>query len=141
MRCTLTVITLCMATLAAHAADWPQWLGPTRDGVSTEKVAPWEKSPKIAWRAKVGEGHSSPVVAGGKVFLHFRREKDGMQKTFEEVAAAYDAKNGDVLWERACGDTSKMRQHLRQRAPRDALRGRRSPLHSWRHGPPDLLRG
>jgi outer membrane protein assembly factor BamB len=107
MRCILSVIALCMANLAVHAADWPQWLGPTRDGVSTEKVAPWEKSPKIAWRAKVGEAHSSPVVAGGKVFLHFRREKEGMQKTFDEVAAAYDAKSGDVLWERACGDTSK----------------------------------
>lgn len=61
----------------ALAGDWPQWLGPTRDGVSPEKVAPWKEAPKKVWSAPVGEGHSSPVVAGGRVFIHDKvKDKD-----------------------------------------------------------------
>ena len=56
----------------ALAADWPQWLGPNRDGVSTEKVEPWKGELKVLWRKPVGEGHSSPVVANNLVYLHFK---------------------------------------------------------------------
>ena len=77
----------------AAAADWPQWLGPRRDNSSTETVAPWKEAPKATWRQAVGEGHSSPIVAGGKVFLH-TKVKD---KEAEEVAA-YDAADGKLLW-------------------------------------------
>src|SRR5438477_339154 len=45
------------------------------------------------WRQPVGEGHGSPVVADGKVFLH-TKVKD---KEAEEVAA-YDAASGKRLW-------------------------------------------
>jgi len=54
-----------------HAADWPQWRGPTRDGVSSE--AGWSDAwpadgPPIAWKAKVGLGFSSFVVAQDRAF-------------------------------------------------------------------------
>src|SRR5436309_3145766 len=78
---------------SAPAADWPQWLGPNRDGSSPEKVEPWKGDLKVLWRKPVGEGHSSPVVAGGKVFL-FTRVKD---KEAEEVTA-YDARTGEPVW-------------------------------------------
>ncbi len=75
------------------AADWPQWLGPNRDGGSTEKIAPWKKAPKPAWSLPVGEGFSSPVVAKGRVFVHARvKDKD------EEEVLALDAKTGKILW-------------------------------------------
>jgi outer membrane protein assembly factor BamB len=84
-----------LSTLAA-AADWPQWLGPTRDGVSTEKVAPWKEAPKVLWRQPVGDGHSSPVVAEGKVFVHAKvKDKD------QEELLAFDAKTGKPLWQTA----------------------------------------
>src|SRR5260370_27949009 len=54
----------------ALAADWPQWLGPKRDGSSPEKVAPWQDPLKILWRHPVGEGHSAPIMAAGQIFLH-----------------------------------------------------------------------
>jgi outer membrane protein assembly factor BamB len=73
--------------------DWPQWLGPHRDASSPEKVAAWKGKLKVMWRKKVGAGHSSPIVAGGKVFL-FTKVKD---KDAEQVTA-YDAGKGDVLW-------------------------------------------
>jgi hypothetical protein len=88
-----SILVLLLATLVAGAAEWPQWLGPTRDGVSPEKVAPWKEAPKVLWRAPVGEGNSSPVVAGGRVFLHAKiKDRD------EEEVVAFDAKSGKELW-------------------------------------------
>lgn len=75
------------------AGDWPQWLGPNRDGSSPEKVAPWSEAPKVLWRQKVGDGHSSPVVASGRVYLHsWVKDKD------EEEVVAYDADSGKPVW-------------------------------------------
>src|SRR5256885_2068110 len=81
---------------AVHAEDWPQWLGPRRDGSSTEKVAAWKAPLKVLWTKPVGEGHSSAVVADGKVYL-FTKVKD---KGKEQVTA-FDAIKGDVIWEQA----------------------------------------
>ena len=93
-RRSLLLLSLCVA--AAPAADWPQWLGPNRDGSSSETVLPWKDPLKVLWRKPVGEGHSSPVVAGGKVYL-FTKVKD---KDQEEISA-YDAKSGERLWHTA----------------------------------------
>jgi outer membrane protein assembly factor BamB len=88
-----TLLALSLCTALAAAGDWPQWLGPTRDGVTSEKVAPWKEAPKVLWRQPVGEGHSSPVVAGGRVFLHVKaKDKDA-----EEVRA-FDARSGKPIW-------------------------------------------
>jgi outer membrane protein assembly factor BamB len=90
----LLLLVLCCPL--AGAADWPQWLGPNRDGSSKETVAPWKEAPKVLWHQPVGEGNSSPVVAGGKVFLHAKvKEKD------EEEVLALDAKTGQQLWRTA----------------------------------------
>jgi outer membrane protein assembly factor BamB len=87
---------LCVSLLSATlvgAADWPQWLGPTRDGVSSEAVTPWTEAPKVLWRQPVGEGHSSPIVAGGRVFYHSKvKDKD------EEEVVALDAETGKLIW-------------------------------------------
>jgi outer membrane protein assembly factor BamB len=89
----LSLALLLTSATLARAGDWPQWLGPNRDGSSPEKVAPWKGDLKVLWKQAVGEAHSSPVVAGGKVFLHTRVAG----KDAEEVTA-YDAKTGEKLW-------------------------------------------
>jgi outer membrane protein assembly factor BamB len=92
------VALLTVAALASKAADeatteWPQWLGPNRDGSVAEKVAPWTGDLKVHWRAAVGEGNSSPVVANGLVFLHSKvKDKD------VERMQAFDVRTGDVKW-------------------------------------------
>jgi len=79
------------------AADWPQWLGPRRDGSSPEIVAPWKQSPKTLWTQSVGEGHSAPIVAGGKVFVFTKvADKD------DEQVEAFDAATGKPLWRQSC---------------------------------------
>src|SRR5947209_9725407 len=75
------------------AADWPQWLGPRRDGSSTETVAPWKGPLKVLWRQSVGEGHSSPVVADGRVYLHVKAPGADVESLQE-----FDAKTGKHLW-------------------------------------------
>jgi outer membrane protein assembly factor BamB len=91
-----SLLVLVLACPFAGAADWPQWLGPRRDGSSPETVAPWKESPKVLWSQPVGEGHSSPVVAGGRVFLHTKvKDKE------EEQVTAWDAQTGKELWHTA----------------------------------------
>ena len=90
-RRSLLLLAFCVAS--APAADWPQWLGPNRDCSSPEIVVPWKGPLKILWRKPVGQGHSSPVTAGGKVFLHTKVKDED-----QEELTAYDAKSGDVLW-------------------------------------------
>ena len=64
-------LTLAFA-LTLQAADWPQFRGPKRDGVATEKglLKEWpEKGPPVAWKSVgVGVGFSSVAVVGDKVF-------------------------------------------------------------------------
>jgi outer membrane protein assembly factor BamB len=74
-------------------ADWSQWRGPNRDGVVHGVKVPtkWPKALKEEWKVTVGEGNSSPVVAGGKVYI-FTREKD------DEVARCLDVVTGKEIW-------------------------------------------
>jgi outer membrane protein assembly factor BamB len=78
------------------AGDWVQWRGPARDGVVAAASAPaaWPDGMKRAWRVDVGEGYSSPVFAGGRVFVHSRRDPD-------EIVTAVDFASGKTLWQRS----------------------------------------
>ncbi|WP_439629191.1 PQQ-binding-like beta-propeller repeat protein [Gemmata sp.] len=85
--------TLALA-LTVPAADWPQFLGPTRDGQSPETKLNWEwpkDGPPVAWKLDVGSGWASPVVAGGKVLLFHRVQDD-------EVLVALDPATGKEKW-------------------------------------------
>ena len=72
---TIVTVALTLPLLSSgglRADDWPQWRGPNRDGVWSE-TGILQKFPaeglKIRWRAPVGWGFSSPVVAQGRVYL------------------------------------------------------------------------
>jgi outer membrane protein assembly factor BamB len=93
LRSLLATSLVGILTSSAFAEDWPQWLGPRRDNSSTEKVAPWKGALKVLWRKPVGEGNSSPIVAGGRVYIH-AKVKD---KNAEEIVA-FDATSGAELW-------------------------------------------
>ena len=66
------VLFLARAGLAAATEDWPQFRGPTGQGHSAEQGLPleWSESRNVLWKTAVpGRGWSSPVVAGGRVWL------------------------------------------------------------------------
>lgn len=82
-----------LAATSGTAQDWSQWRGPQRDGVfaSFKSPANWPEQLKLKWRVTVGGGHSSPVIAGKRVFVLTREAE-------QEVVAAYDLASGKRLW-------------------------------------------
>ncbi len=79
---------------SVQAADWPQWRGPQRNGISEEKdwLDQWPAAgPKIAWTAKVGLGPSSFVIGGGRAFT--LGHADGKDTVF-----CFEAATGKSLW-------------------------------------------
>jgi len=76
-----------------NAQDWPQWRGPNRDGNVTAAPVPsaWPKTLKEEWKVTVGVGHSSPVVANGKIYVFARQAE-------EEVLLSLDAATGKEIW-------------------------------------------
>ncbi len=77
----------------AIAGDWPQWLGPERNGRTSEVVSAWTGDPQVAWRQKVGHAQSSPVVADGRVFVH-----SVVADQQQEEVIAFDAVTGKEHW-------------------------------------------
>jgi outer membrane protein assembly factor BamB len=83
-------------TVAASAGDWPQFLGPNRNGVAHESEVAITQSfpasgPAILWRAKLGNGFAGPAVADGKVIV-FHRDGD------QALVQALDTTSGRELW-------------------------------------------
>ncbi len=88
---TKAIFTLLVVS-SAHAGDWPQWLGPERNGVSTETGLHWPKSkPKVQWRIPLGNGFSGISIAAGRVFTMFAAGGD-------EYAVCVSAQSGEELW-------------------------------------------
>lgn len=85
---------------AAWADDWPQWLGPRRDGTWTETVV-FDKFPKpqldILWRAPISGGYSGPTVAGSRVFVTDRV----VSPRQTERVHCFDAQSGKPVWTHA----------------------------------------
>jgi outer membrane protein assembly factor BamB len=81
----------------ADASDWPQFLGPERNGVSPETGVrtswPREGPPRL-WEKSVGTGLSGPVVAGQRIILHHRQGD-------EEIVLCLDAATGKEHWHAA----------------------------------------
>ena len=75
-------------------ADWPQWLGPDRTGVSTETgfLKVWPKDgPAILWKRNLGKGFSGISVADGRVFTMFAEGDD-------EFVVCLNEESGDEIW-------------------------------------------
>ncbi len=84
-----------------QAADWPQWRGPHRDGISAETglLAEWPKEgPKLVWQVKdIGSGYSTPSVVGDRLYLLSNQGLDN------EFVQALDAKDGKRVWSQRLG--------------------------------------
>ena len=90
-----SLASLLLSPLAVHAADWNQWRGPNRDGIATGVKAPttWPADAlKKQWTITVGEGHSSPVVVGDRVYVFARDEE-------KEILRCVALADGKVLWQ------------------------------------------
>jgi outer membrane protein assembly factor BamB len=82
------------AVARVGAEDWPQFLGPERNGVyrGPALAEAWgAQGPRVVWRKMVGAGFSGPVVAEGRVILFHRAGN-------EEVVESLDARTGTTQW-------------------------------------------
>jgi outer membrane protein assembly factor BamB len=82
-----------------RADDWPQWLGPRRDGhAAADAPAVTQLAPelKVLWRKRIGGGFSSPVVTAGQLVFF---DEDGK----EEVAHLLKAGTGAEIWRAGVG--------------------------------------
>ncbi len=94
IRWVLFCLTFTCAASCAFAADRPQFLGPTRNGVyaGTDLAKTWPtEGPPVVWQKKVGAGFSGPAVSGHLVVL-FHRSDD------KEIIDCMDARTGAVKW-------------------------------------------
>lgn len=85
--------------IASPEPGWPQWRGPRRDGISDEKGlrGSWpEGGPKLRWKlGGLGRGWSSPIVAGGRVYVTGDVDDDLMVFAFDsDGRPQWRVKNG-----------------------------------------------
>jgi outer membrane protein assembly factor BamB len=96
-----SLLTLAIVSLTAGAADWPQWRGPQRDGVSEETglLQKWpEGGPKLLWRIQgLGGGYSTPSVVEDRLYL---LNNEGMEKEFVRALRTQD---GGEIWSTQIG--------------------------------------
>jgi len=91
MAIAVGLVLVAATTLAAQ--DWPQWLGPNRDGKAAGFKAPatWPKELVQKWKVTLGPGDATPALANGKLYV-FARDEGG------EITVCLDADTGKELW-------------------------------------------
>ena len=109
----LTLALTFLLTLPLAAEDWPQFLGPRRDGTYAGKnlAAQWPADgPQVLWRKPVGTGWGGATAEGGKVVLFYRNGD-------KEVVECCDAKSGRTVWKHQY-DTDYRDQFGKDNGPR-----------------------
>lgn len=99
------------AGMVVQADDWPQWMGPNRDGVwhETGIVDKFpEGGPPVRWRVKIGGGYAGPAVVGGRVYVTDKQLPQGTEEVADpfkrgrtpasERILCLDDKDGSVIW-------------------------------------------
>jgi outer membrane protein assembly factor BamB len=81
------------------AADWPQILGPNRDGqaslatvASQDSDAPWPSELQINWKTQLGSGFGGSAIVGGQVLTMHREDS-------KEILEAVSLADGSQLWQ------------------------------------------
>ena len=93
VMCSL-LLSAILALAQSTVTDWPQFLGPERNGVylGPALAESWSSGgPRVVWKKEVGQGFSGPVVTQGRVIL-FHRVAD------QEVVESLDARTGNPQW-------------------------------------------
>lgn len=90
------IVTALLILFASFAwnADWPQYRGINRDGISKETaiIKTWtETGPKVVWKTPVGDGYSGMAIVGNRIYTMDAKDKD-------EFVVCMDATSGKELW-------------------------------------------
>lgn len=100
-RLALIGLGIACGSAALTAADWPQWRGPNRTGISAETglLRDWPAGgPPLAWRVdNVGDGFSTPSVVGDRLYLVVN---EGLA---DEYVRALNVTDGRTVWSTRVG--------------------------------------
>ncbi len=106
MRARIVAVVLAAATQAALRADnWPQWRGPTLNGVSAEKNLPlkWTHTENITWKVALPAwSGSTPIVWGDRLFLNVADDLKVAQGNNLHLWCV-DRTKGTLIWQRPLG--------------------------------------
>lgn len=135
-----SIIFIALSALAARAEDWPQFRGPTGQGLSTDQRLPleWTSTNNVAWKQSIpGKGWSSPCYVDGRLYLTTADSPAGGGLNLR--ALCLDAASGGILWntEVFALDGSKAgRIHGKnsQASPTPLIEGDRVYVHFGHHG-------
>ena len=106
MRRLFTIAAILLFAATAQAANWPQWLGPERNGVSGETglMQSWPATgPVVQWRVPLGKGFSGISIADGRIYTMYAAASD-------EYAICLDAQTGEKIWRHRTGPYYKESQ-------------------------------
>jgi len=108
------------ATVAVQAAEnWPQWRGPTLDGLSGEKNLPvrWSTTQNVTWKLSLPAwSGSTPIVWGDRIFLNVAEDLK-MQAGDNLHLWCVDRARGTVLWKRPLGGGNHREQKQNMSSP------------------------
>ncbi len=131
----IRICLLALAALTPLAADWPEFRGPTGQGLAAVDTAPrtWSETKNVTWKTPIpGRGWSSPVTLGGKLWLTTATE-DGRSLR----AIAVDAETGVVVHDVEVfkvAETSAIHKKNSYASPTPILEPGRVYLHFGRQG-------
>ncbi|MFN3324372.1 MAG: PQQ-binding-like beta-propeller repeat protein [Bryobacteraceae bacterium] len=104
----ILALTFCALPIAAQ--NWPQFRGPNASGVAEADRLPTHFGPdkNVVWKTEIPSGHSSPILAGDRLFLTAadggKASDAGREKIVDEGGRLYticiDRKTGKILWQR-----------------------------------------
>jgi outer membrane protein assembly factor BamB len=127
-RFALTVAMLFSAALAApRAENWPQWRGPSLNGVSGETNLPvrWSKTENIAWKlAMPAWSGSTPIVWGDRIFLNVADDLKIIEGDNISLWCV-DRNNGTPIWKRPLGGGNRQQRKQNMSTPSPVTDGER----------------
>ena len=103
MRFAILIIALFGGPLSLRAADWPEFRGPSAQGLYAGPSLPteWSADKNVAWKQTIpGLGWSSPVVVAGRVYLTTATPGDVAETEQSLRLLCLDAATGDTLWDK-----------------------------------------
>lgn len=137
----LTLLSGCVLLVASMvtAEDWPQFRGPTGQGLSEVSDVPvtWSETENIAWKVAIpGSGWSSPVIANDRVYLTTAVPTDAGH---ELRVLCLDAGSGETLWDIKAfdqpeGETVEKHAKNSHASPTPVIDGDRLYVHFGPHG-------
>jgi outer membrane protein assembly factor BamB len=127
LRCCLVLMLVSLAVAVVSAENWPQWRGPSLNGLSAEKNLPvrWSKTENITWKLPLPAwSGSTPIIWGDRIFLSVAddlRHREGENLFLWSI----DRAKGTVLWKRSLGGGNHQERKQNMSSPSPVTDGKR----------------